>query len=396
MNKNALFELITSEKTGEWVPTRCTESYLKKNSYWDFLIEETKDFGRDSSIKEKLVFLKTKKNRCEVCGVVTKLNSSDTRSFNPYCSSKCYRTTDEAKKSLELHNEKQKKGIVITKEILEEYYYHQKLNVLQISKILGCSNVTVSNYLKKFEIEKRPLSEIQSLNNPRRNNNDSMKYSKDYLSEKNLGDLLRVLFGNENVVSQYRITIPIEDLLTNKIEDKTLIIDYKVQFDNKTYLVEYDGPTHFRESKTEYRDKQLDSFFKDDSTVKVVHIPYFIQPDCLLFETMFNINFSSDIKDLSELKGFSKTIKDKVTSIDWNFPQGFISENCIRPVNFNSSGWDEFLFFCIVKLANLKTIQNEIFNSLMINGRFPEIWMPKGFDKEKCYFFSNVMDIKNL
>lgn len=245
--KEELFELISSKETGQFIPARCKESFLKRIDYLNFLEEETKLFGRESSIKEKLVFLETKENRCRVCGIVTKLNNSDTRSFNPYCSSKCYRKTEEAKAILDHHNEHQRKGIIITKELLEEYYINQKLNALQISKLIGLSNVTISKYLKKFGIEQRPLSEIQSLNSPTKGTSqflfDKEWWEKEYSTKSSSVIAMELNCSTSLVLQRLEFYGIPRDNHVKSTKEETLIFNFlqeqNVEFEKKNTSILY-------------------------------------------------------------------------------------------------------------------------------------------------------------
>lgn len=162
MNIDLFIQSISNEQG--LIPRRCNQSWLEKNNLWDFLLENTKDFGRESTVKEKIVFLKTKQNRCKVCNSITKLNSKTGNEFNLYCSSKCYHSTEEAKEQLKLHNENQRKNIELSKELLEDLYINKQMNVLQISKQLDLSNVTIQSYITKFGIPTRTHKENQKLN----------------------------------------------------------------------------------------------------------------------------------------------------------------------------------------------------------------------------------------
>lgn len=58
---------------------------------------------------------------------------------------------------------------MISKDELERLYFKEDLSALHISKILGVSNVTVSNWLRKYNIEPKTVSATTIKNNKKRN-----------------------------------------------------------------------------------------------------------------------------------------------------------------------------------------------------------------------------------
>lgn len=206
-----------------------------------------------------------------------------------------------------------------------------------------------------------------------------------YLTEKSLGSILKGLFPNAEVKPQVQFKYDVLDHISEKNKSCKFIVDYVINKGNgeNLILVEYNGPTHYRERATQIRDVNLFCFCKENN-FSLVEIPYFIQPDCFLFEYLFQQDFSS-FKDSNEVKGFSKEFKDSFQKeIDWNFPQGFISAKCLRPVDFNVFGWNLFVNF-LSSLKNskeeIKLIGQEILNSLRNEkGNFPSIWMNEGWN----------------
>lgn len=135
---------------------------------------------------------------------------------------------------------------------------------------------------------------------------------KGYLTESKLGDTLREIFGENNVISQV------------SVKGTKLRIDFKVIYDNKELYVEFNGDSHYRDVEVIRRD-----FEKTKTFPNLVSIPYWVQLDALTFKYYFGHLFNNDI----DLNCIIKT----------DFPHGFISEKCVLPSYFCELGISRFL-----------------------------------------------------
>ncbi|MFJ7994665.1 hypothetical protein ACIQY5_21280 [Peribacillus frigoritolerans] len=70
------------------------------------------------------------------------------------------------------------KDFKITKEELEDLYLFQKRSQNEIGKILGCTRHTIASYLKKYEIERRSMSEVHQTRNDASREGEKYKFSE--------------------------------------------------------------------------------------------------------------------------------------------------------------------------------------------------------------------------
>lgn len=203
-----------------------------------------------------------------------------------------------------------------------------------------------------------------------------------HLCEENLGTLLSVLFGEQNVSKQVRIKnneffCP----LTFKIKPTVMIIDYVVEFKEKTYFVEFDGYRHFNDSKVQHRDKQLKEYCRNNN-ITYVSIPYFLQPELILFCSLFKIDYTElnpEFVDFENNSCFSNYVEENTKDIDWTYPNGFIDKKCLRPADFNIQGWNLFIkiYHFLMDIERF-CIAKEVYNSLLItqDKYFSPVWVP--------------------
>lgn len=152
------------------------------------------------------------------------------------------------------------------------------------------------------------------------------------LSESVLHTVLAELFPKHELLRQKRL----------KINNKTLIVDFEVSKITTTYI-EFDGPTHYYDSKTQIRDKLLTKYCREHG-INLVRLPYFVQLDLSTTPILFPGN------------------KYK---IDSEYKSGFIDPKIIYPGNYNHFGWE--LFFRQFESLVVEKPMKEIWTSLVGN-----------------------------
>lgn len=101
----------------------------------------------------------------------------------------------------------------IKKEFLEEYYINKKLTSKEVAKLIGCTDVTIRNYLVKFNILIRSKKEVLSGN--KRISKWTKIITREYLEEeyikkeKNTSEIERELGCGSGVVRSYLIKFKI-------------------------------------------------------------------------------------------------------------------------------------------------------------------------------------------
>lgn len=89
------------------------------------------------------------------------------------------------------------------------------------------------------------------------------------ISEKTLGDVIVVLFPHHSSLTPQK---------RFKGNNQIFVVDYFLEIDDDKIVFEFDGPTHFTNSKTQQRDIHLETFCQTNNYT-LVRIPYFIQID---------------------------------------------------------------------------------------------------------------------
>lgn len=135
----------------------------------------------------------------------------------------------------------------------------------------------------------------------------------DYLIEEKLYPILNSIYGNENVVRQYRL------------ENKK-IVDYMCSSDNKNVVVEFDGWQHYTQQKVIQRDSDVDTLLASKG-IEIIHVPYWLQ-----IETVLPVLFGIDNFDKSTVCGIFNDYKN-----------GFNDSKCIHPHDYNINGWKRFI-----------------------------------------------------
>ncbi len=181
MTKEEFIELLSCN--GRLVNKRCSESYITNNNLLPILnsfVEES--FG---SVSDRIKFVKYGGGYCEVCGTRTNLNASG-QGFGKYCKEHFH----EPKKNKLAHNRKE-----IDIELAIKLYIEEEKSLLEISKIMGVSNVTIANKFKENNVILRTHSDNQKIH-----------CKRDYTNP-------RILIDRNELVNDYSINkIPIKIL----------------------------------------------------------------------------------------------------------------------------------------------------------------------------------------
>jgi hypothetical protein len=151
-----------------------------------------------------------------------------------------------------------------------------------------------------------------------------MKYEK--LSEKVLPDLIKALFPafKDKVITQKRI---------KGLYNETMIIDAALETDVDKFFFEFDGPTHYQQTKTQIRDQNLQEYCNVFG-IKLIRFPYFAQ-----FNRYDVGAYFDDVID----KRYG--LNDLSNYIECEYEWGFHDEKIVYPADFNQSGWELFFNF---------------------------------------------------
>lgn len=139
-----------------------------------------------------------------------------------------------------------------------------------------------------------------------------------YLLEPKLGDLLREMLPDIELIHQYKV----------KVGRRNLRVDYGFVIDGITFFVEFDGDTHYCKATTQKRDVELKNYCIENKII-LIRIPYFVQVD-----------------NYTKLKYFNhEKLTPYIDSVEifTDFPHGFISKSCVLPADFNMIGWELFM-----------------------------------------------------
>lgn len=132
-----------------------------------------------------------------------------------------------------------------------------------------------------------------------------------YLTEGKLRKALQEIIGIENWIGN-----------EVKVADTRKRWDMLFKFNNKTYVVEFDGDQHFRDSLV-IKSDDIKNSIAENLGYKVIHIPYFIQ---LTNETF---------------KYFFKDICIPINIIQ-NYKHGFIDKKAKFPASFCELGKEKY------------------------------------------------------
>lgn len=147
-------------------------------------------------------------------------------------------------------------------------------------------------------------------------------YNFEKTSEKTLGLCIDYIFSERDAIINKQFKLD--------FYDRKMFIDYHV-YDPKLNMhifFEFDGPTHYTNTKTQERDNYLEEYFSVSDFV-LIRIPYFLQ---------FN-----DRAMLPLLKGNMKLFDIFDGKLNSKYNHGFIDKNIVLPGNFNNYGFSKFL-----------------------------------------------------
>lgn len=133
------------------------------------------------------------------------------------------------------------------------------------------------------------------------------------LSEKNLLHILEHCFPNAVIVSQKRL----------KYESRVMIVDYYMELSEIEFIIEFDGPTHYTNTKTQLRDLALTKYCISNN-INLIRWPYFIQPSLASLYYYFG--------------KFALTAEKVLTE----YENGFHDTKIVLPGDFNEFGWKIF------------------------------------------------------
>ena len=128
-----------------------------------------------------------------------------------------------------------------------------------------------------------------------------------YLTEKTLGNILRSWAGDDNVKAE------------SLVVGTRLRHDYEVKKDGITYVVEFNGDSHYRDANVIFRD-WVKYELSTKIGKKVVQIPYFIQLNTETFKIFFDADFE----------------------IETTYPHGFVATKML-PSSFCPIGYERAL-----------------------------------------------------
>jgi len=238
----------------------------------------------------------------------------------------------KSKEMMDLANSKSKTKFVFNKEELYDLYIVKNMSITDISEYYKVDRMTIYNSLMKCSIKKDKESALESYKNKKESNktkinpeikkeeviaeNSVISY-EGYLTESKLGDVLKQVFYDCEIISQYKIPY----------KDSFFKVDYYIKELNM--IVEYDGHRHYSDTINIARDINLKNHCEYRG-ITVVSIPYWVQLDldtfCLIFGEYVKRKYIVGVK-----------------TFEVKFPHGFISENCVMPSNFVIFGWNRFL-----------------------------------------------------
>lgn len=164
------------------------------------------------------------------------------------------------------------------------------------------------------------------------------------LSEKNLGEVVTALFPNhKSLTSQKRF----------RDSNRTFVVDYFLEVGDDKIVFEFDGPTHFTDSKTQQRDIYLEVYCHVNNYV-LVRVPYFIQIDDDSLPALFP-------EEIIVRHKLFATINDIVCV----YKTGFHDPKIIYPGNFNLRGWEIFWkLYCHFNVVDRMSVMRDIYHSL--------------------------------
>lgn len=146
-----------------------------------------------------------------------------------------------------------------------------------------------------------------------------------YLTESKLEDILKLVYPNKDFIRDK--TVP-----NSNIRNRP---DYRN--DELKIIVEFDGHTHYTQSKTILADFKKDSIYSSMG-YSIIRIPYFVQMSTEIISLLFQTTLE----------------------FEQSYPHGFIDKKCILPADFCSLGLIRFE----KDIERFSIIESDIKNSL--------------------------------
>lgn len=137
----------------------------------------------------------------------------------------------------------------------------------------------------------------------------------EYLTEKNLGEFLSILFEGEEII------------YNKNVKELGFRPDYYLP--GRKLIVEFDGHHHYTNNNTVIRDTYKDKL-AEEKGITVIRIPYFIQLEMDVIYMFFD----------KKCKGEFKILNDFST-----YPHGFIDDKVFLPGTFSSLGIKKYKEF---------------------------------------------------
>lgn len=172
---------------------------------------------------------------------------------------------------------------------------------------------------------------------------------KEYLNEKNLGQMLEYLYPDSIWIHNETIPGDITEMRSNinklkNFKRRRFRPDYRNEKDS--IIVEFDGITHYQSSVAYWNDIERKIYY-NELGYELIQIPYFVQPTKEILKLYFGIDIDSDLTE--KLNGFN-VINNKSNR---NLPSSFSEDGIRRFIN-------EFKEFDDI-------VQNEIMSTLYQN-----------------------------
>lgn len=163
------------------------------------------------------------------------------------------------------------------------------------------------------------------------------KKEVDYLTEGKLYDVLVSMYGSDKVKQQ--VTLPNKKRVDYMVEE----VDFTDCKGKISLVIEFDGYKHYQSKENINRDL-INNRLLIKSGYHVIHIPYFVQ-------VQFAIPYYFNTMDCDNHIAVAYT----------GYPNGFIDDDCFRPIDFSVHGWYRFIY----EIRNYPTpIREDIYSTM--------------------------------
>jgi very-short-patch-repair endonuclease len=191
------------------------------------------------------------------------------------------------------------------------------------------------------------------------------------LSEKSLYDVLCFIFKNDSHLIQKQ----------KKLVDVSnyYLVDYYFENNDIKVAFEFDGPTHFTQSKTQLRDIRLQNFC-DENNIYLIRFPYFIQIDDRTLSYYLTDYIWDNYLESNE----------KYLDIKSIYKNGFWDKKIVYPGDFNAFGWKLFHDLYLDFIKNERwSIDKEIYDSLSEISVYLAVGIDYDWNEEKQLFIQH-------